>query len=215
MSQWSDIFKQAAVSKWPELGSPIDTIDPIGPGIDSSKPPLNTPKEGGFAEIYATDNSDNSANSSPVRAVHVNRDHPGRLPAHQWNAEDWRAFFDERAGIAEFDGGQSRQEAEALAYETAAVEWMNTNAPVGLSEDRCAGCGEPLGTIGDDSVPVLAGGGSHAWVHHRDCHKRFQERRKAEAIKALVEMGITASREGDESATGPNFKTVTAASGKE
>jgi hypothetical protein len=30
-------------------------------------------------------------------------------------AEDWRAFFDERAGIAEFDGGLSRAKAEALA----------------------------------------------------------------------------------------------------
>jgi hypothetical protein len=25
-----------------------------------------------------------------------------------WTAEDWQAFFDERAGIAEFDGGLSR-----------------------------------------------------------------------------------------------------------
>ena len=29
-----------------------------------------------------------------------------------WSGEDWRAFFDERAGIAEFDGGLPRAEAE-------------------------------------------------------------------------------------------------------
>ena len=34
----------------------------------------------------------------------------------RWSAEDWRAFFDERAGIAEFDGGLSRTEAEAGAF---------------------------------------------------------------------------------------------------
>jgi hypothetical protein len=32
-----------------------------------------------------------------------------------WSADDWQAFFDERAGITEFDGGLSRAEAEAQA----------------------------------------------------------------------------------------------------
>ena len=34
---------------------------------------------------------------------------PGR---DGWSAEDWRSFFEERAAIAEFDGGLSRTEAE-------------------------------------------------------------------------------------------------------
>jgi hypothetical protein len=33
-----------------------------------------------------------------------------------WSAEDWQVFFDERAGIAEFDGGLSRGHAEAHAF---------------------------------------------------------------------------------------------------
>jgi hypothetical protein len=33
-----------------------------------------------------------------------------------WSAEDWRAFFDERAGIAEFEGGLPRDRAEARAF---------------------------------------------------------------------------------------------------
>src|SRR5262249_51712412 len=37
-----------------------------------------------------------------------------------WSAEDWQVFFDERAGIAEFDGGLPRPEAEVQAF--AAVE---------------------------------------------------------------------------------------------
>jgi len=32
-----------------------------------------------------------------------------------WSAEDWWAFFGERAAIAEFDGGLSRSKAEAQA----------------------------------------------------------------------------------------------------
>ncbi len=31
-----------------------------------------------------------------------------RTGSDGWSGEDWRAFFDERAAIAEFDGGQPR-----------------------------------------------------------------------------------------------------------
>ena len=34
-------------------------------------------------------------------------------PGTAWDSDDWRAFFDEAAGIAEFDNGLSRAEAEA------------------------------------------------------------------------------------------------------
>jgi hypothetical protein len=49
---------------------------------------------------------------------------PGR---DGWSGEDWLAFFDERAGIAEFEGGLPRGEAEARAFECCAVEWLNRN----------------------------------------------------------------------------------------
>ena len=42
-----------------------------------------------------------------------------------WSAEDWRVFFDERAGIAEFDGGLPRLQAEAYAFACCATEWLN------------------------------------------------------------------------------------------
>ena len=34
-------------------------------------------------------------------------------PAQLWDAVDWRAFFDERAAVAEFDRGLPRPEADA------------------------------------------------------------------------------------------------------
>ena len=49
---------------------------------------------------------------------------PGR---DGWSAEDWQAYFDERAGIFEFDGGLPRAEAEARAFECCVVEWLNRN----------------------------------------------------------------------------------------
>ena len=57
-----------------------------------------------------------------------------------WSAEDWRAFFGERAGIAEFDGGLSRAEAEACAFAHCLAEWLNHNSmysPPG----HCFDCG--------------------------------------------------------------------------
>ena len=44
-----------------------------------------------------------------------------------WSAEDWRALFDERAGIAEFDGGLPRADAEARAFACCVAEWLDRN----------------------------------------------------------------------------------------
>ncbi len=52
-----------------------------------------------------------------------------------WTAEDWRTFFDERAGIAEHDFGLSRADAEALAFESCIVEWFNRH-PERSNPDR-------------------------------------------------------------------------------
>jgi hypothetical protein len=57
-----------------------------------------------------------------------------------WSAEDWQVFFDERAGIAEFDGGLSRCHAEAHAFACCAVEWLNRN-PMRSPPGCCLGCG--------------------------------------------------------------------------
>jgi hypothetical protein len=57
-----------------------------------------------------------------------------------WSAEDWQAFFDERAGSAEFDSGLPRPQAEVRAFAYCVVEWLNRNfvrSPTG----RCLTCG--------------------------------------------------------------------------
>ncbi len=34
----------------------------------------------------------------------------------KWDAEDWQAFFDERAGILQYDEGLLRERAETIAH---------------------------------------------------------------------------------------------------
>src|SRR4051794_21961264 len=51
-----------------------------------------------------------------------------------WSSEDWQAFFDERAGIAEFDGGLPSMQAEVQAFNCCVAEWLNHN-PVNSPPD--------------------------------------------------------------------------------
>jgi hypothetical protein len=74
-----------------------------------------------------------------------------RQPIQAWDAVDWRAFFDERAGIAEYDGGLPRAEAEARAFDCCVAEYLLRN-PISSSPDRCLECGKSGRT--DD--PLLA-----------------------------------------------------------
>jgi hypothetical protein len=101
---------------------------------------------------------------------------------HSWSGDDWRAFFDERAGIAEFDGGLPREQAEARAFTCCVTEWLNRN-PVRSSPESCLLCGEaeqghdPLLPFGTESI-------GHAWLHSR-CWSTWYAARQAEGVAAL------------------------------
>ena len=81
--------------------------------------------------------------------------------------EDWKVFFDERAAIAEFDGGLPRDQAEAQAFEACVTEWLTRNG-VQAPPDR----------------------GRHA-VHLR-CLVAWHAARRAEAVAVLSLLGISA-----------------------
>jgi len=104
---------------------------------------------------------------------------PGR---DGWSAEDWQVYFDERAGIAEFDGGLSRAEAEAQAFECCVAEWLNRN-PVCSSPSRCLECGGREEKW-DKLLPYGAEPTGHAWLHPR-CWERWHANLKAKAIGIL------------------------------
>jgi len=104
-----------------------------------------------------------------------------------WSAEDWLAFFEERANIPELHCGLPRAEAEARALAFCVARWLHRN-PVWSSPGRCLGCGggeqahDTLLPFGTDST-------GHVWLHSR-CWPAWCERRRAEAFAALSSMGI-------------------------
>lgn len=109
---------------------------------------------------------------------------PNRTPAARWSDEDWREFFNERAAIAEFDGGLSRQEAEQRAIEACIAHWLNLHPADPTPENSCAVCGEALDHPGRYGVPVLRPGGGHHWLHE-GCIREWWRMRRQRAITAV------------------------------
>ncbi len=105
-------------------------------------------------------------------------------------AEDWQAYFEERAGIGEHDGGLSRDDAARQAFECCVMEWLWQHPPPASGPERCAHCGKPLGAPGRDGLPFLTGDGGHTWLHS-DCHGDWTARRRARAAAALAGHGLT------------------------
>ncbi len=110
-----------------------------------------------------------------------------RCISSKWDADGWRTFFDERAGIAEFDHHLSRAEAEALAYESCIVVWLNRNPPSENGPECCIQCNKPMEET--EALPFLTGDGGHIWMHDH-CHAAWMRRRQAEAAGALRRMGV-------------------------
>ena len=105
-----------------------------------------------------------------------------RLGRDGWSAEDWQVYFDERAGIAEFDGRLSRAEAEARAFECCLSEWLNRN-PVCSSPGHCLECGGREHEW-DKLLPYGNEPAGHAWLHSR-CWETWHAKREAKAIATL------------------------------
>ena len=110
-----------------------------------------------------------------------------RYSTDQWSTEDWRAFFDGRAAILEFDHGLSRPEAEATAFKACVTEWLNRNRAE-AHPDQCAGCGSGE-TPADPLVPFGTNSTGHSWLHSQ-CWSDWHRSRQIEAIDALGEMDI-------------------------
>jgi hypothetical protein len=93
--------------------------------------------------------------------------------------EDWQAFFNERAAIAEYEGLLPRRTAEANAFARCIVEWVRHNCSVVI--------GGFHGRYGIESA-----------VQIRLCSQSWPVWRPQEifqAMKALKRMGITQPQE--------------------
>jgi hypothetical protein len=103
------------------------------------------------------------------------------------SSADWQAFFDERAAIAEFDGGLPRSQAEVHAFSCCVAEWLNHN-PVNSPPGGCLGCGG-VDRSHDPLLPFGVERTGHAWLHSR-CWPAWYADRKAQAIAGLATQGI-------------------------
>lgn len=108
-------------------------------------------------------------------------------PVAAWDAADWTAYFDERAGVAEFDGCLPRREAEQQAWRGCIAEWLCQNHTA-TEPGECAWCGR-----GDLAGRALLPFGDEvhgeAWFHS-ECWPQWWARRHEDAIEALAAMGI-------------------------
>ncbi len=102
-----------------------------------------------------------------------------------WDSECWRAFFDERAGIAEYDGGEPRREAERQAFEHCVAHWLATNPPELVSGTACVHCdGEA-----QEGEAIALATDCEARIHSR-CHPAFLAARRSAAVESLARLGI-------------------------
>jgi hypothetical protein len=111
-----------------------------------------------------------------------------RPVSRNWSVKDWRAFFDERAGIAEFEGGLSRAEAEARAFACLVAEWLNHH-PLRSLPGRCHGCGEGE-HAGDPLLPFGTEDTGHTWLHSR-CWSGWYAARIADAVAVFAAIDLT------------------------
>ena len=116
-----------------------------------------------------------------------------RPRADGWSPEDWRLYFEERAAVAEFNGGLTHADAEAQAFESCIIQWLNRN-PDSSAPGRCAWCGSA-----ESQEAVLAFGiepGTHTWLHS-ECWPLWHEHRRTKAAEVLRETLERAQRGKD------------------
>jgi hypothetical protein len=133
-----------------------------------------------------------AADDLPAGVIDMLRRHKRSIvallqPGQPWKTPDWQAYFEERAAIAEFDGGLSRPEAEVRAFECCVNEWLCRMVTISALE-RCPICGDgdrPKDTL----LPVGLAGACGVWLHG-ECSTPWWTARKAEAVVALAAMDI-------------------------
>lgn len=104
-----------------------------------------------------------------------------------WAADDWQIFFEERAAIAEFDGGFDRAEAERRAGELCLTRWQQTHPPAPSPPLTCAHCG---GAVPRHHGRVAYVAARRAVQVHPNCITPWQTARRMAAIVAMRAMGL-------------------------
>lgn len=64
---------------------------------------------------------------------------PAGTPSVPWTLQDWRAFYDERAGILQHDAGLDRSAAERRAFVLCVVRWLERHPAIQRFVDHWPG----------------------------------------------------------------------------
>ena len=99
-----------------------------------------------------------------------------------WLTEDWLAYFDERAGIAEFDGGFPRIEAGALRLPGLRRPLAVINPPVIDHAQQCLQC--ELAVECDDKISAAGAAGKRGMLHAK-CADKWKVSRVIHARRQL------------------------------
>jgi hypothetical protein len=99
---------------------------------------------------------------------------------------DWRALYEERAAICEFDGGYTRNEAEALAWGEIENRWHLEHGHR-VPRDLCAGCRRPIGA--SEALDLIDGNRVHL-TNSNFCLLQHGNRWRANATRALLALGL-------------------------
>ena len=102
-----------------------------------------------------------------------------------WSAAEWRAFFDERARIAEHDGGFNRLDAEMCAFEDCVDHWSVMHPPLANQHGGCLRCGISVSPKEGSSVTVACSGGAKGRLHP-ECAPTWRNLRRWDARSALL-----------------------------
>ena len=150
--------------------------------LESVKKPHHTPSTELPKPTKEAFGSFGSAPSPRIEKKHADVE---IMPA--WDAADWQAYFDERAGVAEYDGGLSRPDAESMAYRSCLAEWMRQNLQTS-EPGQCAWC--QRGDMPGRAV-MPYGDAIHGHTHlHGECWPAWYAQRRQAATVALAGFGI-------------------------
>jgi len=128
----------------------------------------------------------------PMEVVEALRNHKTAIVellrgAAAWSPGDWQAYFDERAAIAEYDGGVERDDAERLAAAECIAHWQRLNPPIARGGDLCPGCGS---SVDDARHRVCYLAGQRAVRLHAECASDWENGRQQSALVALQKIGL-------------------------
>jgi hypothetical protein len=104
-------------------------------------------------------------------------------------AARWHRRFEDGTIVVQRVRNLPRAEAERAAYEIVLVEFLNHNYP-DTPSDRCAWCGLAEAGPGD-LRPYGTDARGVAWLHPERCWKSWRDKRRADAVEVLRNIGIT------------------------